>query len=307
MIKTTTTPHLNINKIRMKNWVLILLIIAVSLSISLLSGALNWLNQFVICGITYLFVGLLYRKNIRISRFTYGAILVLPFLSIYAVYDVVHGFSHIYPIAFLPLISIFTGLLFNKLLAEGMSKSVSITYISASIAIILLLGYFGMPNWLAYSFGKNNADRFDAPSIQLISDSGESFALNNQSGKILVLDFWSTSCGICFKKFPDFDRLKQKYASYPEIEFYAVNLIQPREQLSAVKNVTGSFSYTFKTLYTDIHSANQIRELLKIEAVPTIVIINKKGEVVYTGDFNTEKYVFVGNTYDLIETTLKHE
>jgi thiol-disulfide isomerase/thioredoxin len=265
------------------------------------------LNQFVICGITYLLAGLLYRKNFGISRLIFGAIVILPFLSIYAVYAVSHGFSHIYPIAFLPLISSVTGLLFNKLFAEGMSKSVLITYISASIAIILLLGYFGMPNWLAYSFSKNNTDRFDAPPIQLISDNGEAFALNNQSGKILVLDFWSTSCGICFKKFPDFDRLKQKYASHTEIEFYAVNLIQPREQLSAVKNVTGSFSYTFKTLYTDNHSANQIRELLKINAVPAIVIINKNGEVVYTGDFNTEKYVFVGNTYDLIETALKHE
>jgi thiol-disulfide isomerase/thioredoxin len=306
MIKTAT-PHLSIKKIRPKNWLLILLIVAVSLGISLLSGALNWLNQFVICGITYLLVGLLYRKDFRISRLIYGAIVVLPFLSIYAVYAVVHGFSHIYPIAFLPMISIFTGLLFNKLFADGMSKSLILTYISASIAIILLMGYFGMPNWLAYSFGKNNADRFDAPPIQLISENGETFDLNNQSGKILVLDFWSTSCGICYKKFPDFNRLKQKYASKTEIEFYAVNLIQPREQLSAVKNVPGSFSYSFKTLYTDNHSANQIRELLKINAVPAIVIINKNGEVVYSGDFNIEKYVFVGNTYDLIETALKHE
>jgi thiol-disulfide isomerase/thioredoxin len=290
----------------MKNRVLILLIVAVSLSISLLSGALNWLNQFVICGITYLLVGLLYRKNFRISRLIYGTIVVLPFLSIYAVYAVAHGFSHIYPIAFLPLISIFTGLLFNKLFADGMSKALILTYISASITIVLLLGYFGMPNWLAYSFSKNNADRFDAPPIQLISENGEPFVLNNQSGKILVLDFWSTSCGICFKKFPDFDRIKQKYAAKTEIEFYAVNLIQPREELSAVKKVTSTFSYTFKTLYTDNHSANQIRELLKIEAVPAIVIINKNGEVVYTGDFNAEKYVFVDNTYDLIETALKH-
>jgi len=121
-----------------------------------------------------------------------------------------------------------------------------------------------------------------------------------------VLDFWSTSCGICFKKFPDFERLKQKYAAKTEVEFYAVNLIQPREELSTVKKVAGSFSYSFKTLYTNINSANQIRELLKIEAVPTIVIINKNCEVVYTGDFNIEKYIFVDNIYDLIETALSH-
>jgi len=289
----------------MKNWIFVLLIIAVSLAISLLSGALNWLNQFVICGITYLLAGLLYRENFRISRFFYGSIAVLPFLSIYATHVVFHGLSHVYPIAFLPLISIFAGLIFNKLFAAGMSKPRIMTYISASLVIIFLLGYVGMPNWLAYSFSKKTSDRFPVPSIQLTNVNGESFNLNEQSGKVLVLDFWSTSCGICFKKFPDFDRLKQKYTSQKDIEFYAVNLIQPREELSSVMKITGSFNFSFSTLYTDNNSANQIRELLKVEAVPTIVIINKQGEVVYTGDFNTEKYVFVNNIYDLIETALK--
>jgi len=289
----------------MKKWIFVLLIIAVSLAISLLSGALNWLNQFVICGITYLLAGLLYRENLGISRFIYGSITVLPFLSIYATHVVFHGLSHVYPIAFLPLISIFVGLIFNKLFAAGMSKPRIMTYISASLVIIFLLGYVGMPNWLAYSFSKKTSDRFPVPSIQLTNVNGESFNLNEQSGKVLVLDFWNTSCGICFKKFPDFDRLKQKYTSQKDIEFYAVNLIQPREELSSVMKITGSFNFSFSTLYTDNNSANQIRELLKVEAVPTIVIINKKGEVVYTGDFNTEKYVFVDNIYDLIETALK--
>jgi len=289
----------------MKKWIFVLLIIAVSLAISLLSGALNWLNQFVICGITYLLAGLLYRENLGISRFIYGSITVLPFLSIYATHVVFHGLSHVYPIAFMPLISIFVGLIFNKLFAAGMSKPRIMTYISASLVIILLFGYIGMPNWLAYSFSKKTSDRFPVPSIQLTNVNGESFNLNEQSGKVLVLDFWSTSCGICFKKFPDFDRLKQKYTSQKDIEFYAVNLIQPREELSSVMKITGSFNFSFSTLYTDNNSANQIRELLKVEAVPTIVIINKQGEVVYTGDFNTEKYVFVNNIYDLIETALK--
>ena len=289
----------------MKNWIFVLLIIAVSLAISLLSGALNWLNQFVICGITYLLAGLFYRENFGISRFIYGSIMVLPFLSIYATHVVFHGLSHVYPIAFLPLISIFAGLIFNKLFAAGMSKPRIMTYISASLVIIFLLGYVGMPNWLAYSFSKKTSDRFPVPSIQLTNVNGESFNLNEQSGKVLVLDFWNTSCGICFKKFPDFDRLKQKYTSQKDIEFYAVNLIQPREELSSVMKITGSFNFSFSTLYTDNNSANQIRELLKVEAVPTIVIINKQGEVVYTGDFNTEKYVFVNNIYDLIETALK--
>lgn len=288
----------------MKNWIFILLITAVSLTLSLLSGALNWLNQFVICGISYLLAGLLYRKHFRISRLIYGAIVVLPFLSIYAVFVVLEGLSHVYPIAFLPVASIFAGLLFNKMFANRISKSVFITQIATSIIIILFLGYFGMPNWIAYSFSEKTSAKFPAPSILLTKFNGESFNLNNQSGKILVLDFWSTSCGICLKKFPDYDKLKQEYSSQTEIEFYAVNLIHRKEQLSSVKKVTSSFPYSFENLYTDNSSANQIRELLRIEAVPTIVIINKNNEVIYIGDLNTEKHVFIDNIHDLIESAI---
>jgi len=194
----------------MKNWKLFLSIIALSLSISLLSGALNWLNQFVICGIVYLLVGLLFSKNFRISRLIYGSFVVFPFLSIYGGLAVLNGFSHIYPIALIPLISILAGLIINKLFEDGRSKSTIIFCISASIFSILILGYIGMPNWLTYSFRKHTSEKFPVPPIQLTPGNGDSFNLKNQTGKILVLDFWSTGCGICFKKFPDFDRIKQK-------------------------------------------------------------------------------------------------
>ncbi len=136
---------------------------------------------------------------------------------------------------------------------------------------------------------------------------GELFNLNNQAGKVLVLDFWSTGCSICFKKFPEFDKLKQKYTSQSEIEFYAVNLIYPKEQMSSLKKVIDSFSYSFKTLYTDQNSVKQIRELLKIDAVPTIVVIDKKGMVVYSGALYIEKFVFIDNIYNIIESAKNNE
>lgn len=289
-----------------KNWLIVLLITAVSLTSSLLSGALNWINQFIICGVSYFLVGLIYQKNFRVSRLIYGSIAIVPFLSIYTMHVLLHNLLHIYPIAFLPLIAVFSGLIINRLFTNGMPKSGIIARVSAGIAIIVILGYFGMPNWLAYTLSEKSPDKFPAPSILLTNINGDSFNLSNQSGKILVLDFWSSGCGICFKKFPDFDKLKQKYEDETDIVFYGVNLIHPREELSSVKKTVHLLPYSFTTLYTDHNSARQIRELLKIDAVPKIVIINKKGEVIFTGDLNTEKYVFIDNIYDVIESALEH-
>lgn len=291
----------------MKNWIYVFLITAISLTISLFSGALNWMNQFVICGITYFLAGLIYQRNFKISRLLYGAIVVLPFLSIYTVIVISQNLSHVYPIAFLPPIPLIIGLIMNRLFANGMPKSTILTLISVSIAMILLLGYFGMPNWLAYTLNKKAFDEFPAPSIVLSAHDGELFNLNNQAGKVLVLDFWSTGCSICFKKFPEFDKLKQKYTSQSDIEFYAVNLIYPKEQISSLKKVIDSFSYSFKTLYTDQNSVKQIRELLKIDAVPTIVVIDKKGMVVYSGALYIEKFVFIDNIYNIIESAKNNE
>lgn len=288
----------------MKKWIQILLIIAISLALSLRAGALNWINQFAICGMVYFAAGLIYRNKMVLSRFMYGALIVLPFVAIYTVLVLRHGLVHVYPIAFLPLASISAGLIINKWYAAGMKRPKLIAIISTVAVMMLLLGYLGMPNWLAYAFSNKNHVKYPAPSIMLQRNDGSVFQLDSQGGKTLVLDFWNTGCGICFQKFPDFDKLKQKYAANPEVAFYAVNLIQRKQGLSHVKKVTDTFSYRFENLYTDSLAAEQCRKLLHIEAVPAMIIINKNAEVVYKGNMNTEKYIFIDNINHAIADAL---
>lgn len=291
----------------MKNWLIVLLIIVVSLVISLRAGALNWINQLAICGMVYFVVGLIYGKKLGLSRLLYGAITVLPFLAIYTVFVLRHALVHVYPIAFLPLVTISAGLQINKWHSNGVIRPKIIAAISTGFVIILLLGYLGMPNWLAYAFSNKNHVKYPAPSIMLQRSDGSVFQLDDQRGKTLVLDFWNTGCGICFQKFPDFDKLKQKYAANPEIEFYAVNLIQRKQGLGQVKKVTDKFSYGFDNLYADSLASQQCRKLLYIEAVPAMIIINKNAEVVYKGNMNTEKYIFIDNINRAIASALNAE
>jgi len=183
----------------MKNWQKILILIVVSSAVSLLSGALNWLNQFVICGIVYFVAGLIYSRKSPISRFLYGLIVVAPFLLTYSLLVVWEGLSRVYPIALVPVVSIATGLILNEVFFRGMSKSALSLFISLAIVVILLLGYIGMPNWLSYTLQPENTSSIRVPAIQLYDENGNAFNLNAKTDEIIVLDFWTTSCGVCFK------------------------------------------------------------------------------------------------------------
>ncbi len=286
----------------MKKWQNILILIVVSSAISLLSGALNWVNQFVICGIVYFVAGLIYSRKYPISRFLYGIIVVAPFLLTYSLLVVWEGLSHVYPIALVPVVSIATGLILNEVFFRGMSKSALSLFISLAIVVILLLGYIGMPNWLSYTLHPGNTSSIRVPAIQLYDENGNAFNLNAKTDKIIVLDFWTTSCGVCFKEFPNYEALKQQYSERKDIVFYAVNLIHRKEQLSKVKRVTNELPYSFEHLYSDINSVKQIRDSLGISMVPQIVIINKQSEVIYIGSLNAEKHILVNNFHDLINS-----
>jgi len=80
-----------------------------------------------------------------------------------------------------------------------MTKSALSLFISLAIVVILLLGYIGMPNWLSYTLQPENTSSIRVPAIQLYDENGNAFNLNAKTDEIIVLDFWTTSCGVCFK------------------------------------------------------------------------------------------------------------
>ena len=292
----------------MKKLLLVIIIAAICLTLSLLAGSLNWFNQFVVTGVSYFLAGLIYRRSFPISRILYAIIAIVPFLAVYTRLVIENKQTHVFPIAFLPFLAISIGLLINSWYYNGMKTNKIIAFVLVFSSLILLLGYLGMPNWLAYTFSSKGHVTYPAPAIALQRSDGSVFNLNEQKGKILVLDLWNTGCGICYKKFPDFDHLKQKYASTPNIEFYAVNLLHRNEELNKVKRTTQAFPYTFENLHTDSLSSIQIKKQLNIDLVPTIVIINKDAEVVYKGNLNVEHYIFYDNINQKImqELSMSH-
>lgn len=135
--------------------------------------------------------------------------------------------------------------------------------------------------------------------IKLYNSKKELLKLDKN--KIYVLDFWTTSCGVCIEKFPLFNNLTNHFSNKKEIEFFAVNVAIESDEFYRTINFIENKKFNFKNLYIfDDIDAKKIGVLL----YPTIIII-KDNRIVYNGYPAYERFVISNNIYDIIEAIQK--
>jgi thiol-disulfide isomerase/thioredoxin len=87
-----------------------------------------------------------------------------------------------------------------------------------------------------------------------------------------VLDFWATSCHPCRSALRDLEALLP-YLTRERAAVYAVNLGEPREKVAAFVAKMGV------GLPVALDSKGELAEQLRIEAIPTSVIIGTDGSI----------------------------
>src|SRR5262245_59375675 len=113
-----------------------------------------------------------------------------------------------------------------------------------------------------------------APDWRLKTVDGETVALAELRGKVVVLDFWANWCGPCRKLEPLFDQLEREYQSKP-VKFFTLSIwsdqdFNPQAYLKERKTAS-SF------LIGDDAVANNYG----IWGVPTYCVIDQSGKVSY--------------------------
>jgi len=99
--------------------------------------------------------------------------------------------------------------------------------------------------------------------------------------KTILLDFWYTGCGICFRKFPELQKIYNKYKEDSNVVIFAANQYVKRDSINQCFNMIRNRGYSFPVLM--IKDSMVLRKY-KIESFPTTIIINPKGEIVFRGD-----------------------
>lgn len=118
-------------------------------------------------------------------------------------------------------------------------------------------------------------ERRPAPSLELaLVDGSGTFSLEEQKGKVILVDFWATWCVPCLAELPALQRLHESYD--PE-EFTMVGIVLESGSQEEIDEFIREKSITYPNLLGEDGSRESFGPFL---GYPTKYLIDKEGFVV---------------------------
>jgi peroxiredoxin len=114
-----------------------------------------------------------------------------------------------------------------------------------------------------------------APDVTFTSLSGRAIALQDLRGKVVVVNFWATSCGVCIREMPDLANLQRRFE---ERGFALVAVAMRFDPPNRVLEYTQSAALPF---VVSLDPMGKIEGAFGgVRATPTTFIIDKRGQIV---------------------------
>jgi peroxiredoxin len=113
-----------------------------------------------------------------------------------------------------------------------------------------------------------------APDFTLHAMSGPNMHLQDQRGRVVMVNFWATWCAPCRQEMPHLNRLYQKYRSSGFV-LLGVNV---DEDPSKAAEVVTKLGVTFPVL---LDADKRVSKLYDLNTMPSTVLIDREGKVRY--------------------------
>jgi peroxiredoxin len=127
----------------------------------------------------------------------------------------------------------------------------------------------------------------DAPNFTVTTLNGAEIELAKLKGKVVVLNFWSTTCKPCIEEMPALNELVR---SYKDTDVVFLSLAP--ENAETLKKFFAKFPFD----YTPAADAEKVKsEIFKLQTiVPYSVIIDKEGKIkkMWFGTFPSREQIF---------------
>ena len=135
-----------------------------------------------------------------------------------------------------------------------------------TILFIAIAGLIGL-----YYFNKYKvAPKIDLPKMEIVDENGTDFKIESLKGKKVILSFYASWCGDCIKELKEINSIK--VSKLADVTVLAVTDESLEKMISFKEDK--QFPFTFLKLKKSFND-------LKIYSIPTVYLLNTKGEVVY--------------------------
>ena len=139
--------------------------------------------------------------------------------------------------------------------------------------------------------GAATIDR-SAPDFTLPSAAGPNLRLQEQRGRVVMLNFWATWCGPCKREMPQLNRL---YTKYRASGFVLMGVNVDEDPLNAI-GVSTKLGVQFPVVFD---SNKNVSKLYDLVTMPSTVLIDRDGRVRYV------HRGYVGGTEELYERQIR--
>ncbi len=159
------------------------------------------------------------------------------------------------------------------------------------IQTMAILAVLGVVLFFALSLFKKEA----APPVTFKTIDGQQLTTESLRGKVVLVNFWATSCSSCIKEMPE---LVQTYTKYRERGFEMVAVAMSYDPPNYVLNYAQTRQLPFKVAF-DADGSNA-KAFGDVQLTPTTFLIDKQGNIL-------KRYVGVpefASMHQLIEKAL---
>ncbi len=126
-----------------------------------------------------------------------------------------------------------------------------------------------------------------APSFAIPDVDGKKISLNDQRGRVTMLNFWGTWCGPCKVELPDLIEVQKTYAKMP-FDLIGLGLNEP-DDAPGLKKRSAEMGVTYRQA---ICTREVQRDYGEVTGVPVTVLIDKQGQIRYRWDGNRDLQTF---------------
>jgi len=127
----------------------------------------------------------------------------------------------------------------------------------------------------AYSSDKKPKIKYKDSIWNLKTLEGDSISLLQLQGKVVLIDFFSLMCGPCLLSTPELVKLKNEFSG-KNFEILGIDKLA-KSNIASLKKYAKEHNINYPILV----NGQEVGVAYDVEAIPTFVLMNKKGEIVY--------------------------